>query len=73
MYECIVVKPYRADPALLYAEGDLDMETDAEDNEIEELQPGQANSETSSTRGIDSYSDRSWDSRGGSPMDESSI
>ena len=71
MYECVAVKPYRADPALLYAEGDLDMESDAEDEEIEELMPRQAPSETSSTRGADSYSDGSWNSRGVSPMDES--
>ena len=69
MYECIVVKPELANPALLNAEGDLDMESDADDEEIEELQ-GQVYSETPNTRGIDGYSDRSWDSRGGSPMDE---
>jgi len=69
MYECVVVDSYHADPAILYAEGDLDMESDAEDEEIEELNPRQAHSETSSTRATDGFSEGSWDSRGGSPME----
>ena len=70
MYECVVVNPKPADPNVLYAEGDMDMESDADDDEVEELNPHQTYSETSSTRGTDGYSDRSWDSRAGSPMVE---
>lgn len=69
MYECIVVKPYHADSDVLYAEGDLDNESDAEDDDLDEFELGQVHSETSSTRGTDGFSDVS--SRGASPMDES--
>ena len=65
MYECVVVAPYRADPKVLNAEGDLDGESDADDEDIEELMPRRAHSVTSSTRGTDG----SWGSRGGTPMD----
>jgi hypothetical protein len=64
MYECVVVTPYRPDPKVLNAEGDLDGESDADDEDIEELSR-RARSVTSSTRGTDG----SWDSRGGTPMD----
>jgi hypothetical protein len=69
MYECIAVKPYRADLGVLYAEGDLDNESDAEDDDLEEFELGQVGSETSSTRGTDGFSNVS--SRELSPMDES--
>ena len=59
MYECIIVKPYRAEYQVLNAEGDLDGESDASDMEIDAVRLRRAHSVTSSTRG-----------EVGSPMDE---
>ena len=65
IYECVMVEPYRADPKILNAEGDLDGEQDAPDAEIEELPLlRMAHSVTSSTRA--EAGSREW-----SPMDES--
>lgn len=74
MYECVVVEPYRAEHDILYAEGPVDNEMDADDDDIEELiSPRRVHSVTSSTGGTHGSSPRgthvSWDSRGGSPMD----
>ena len=65
IYECVMVEPYRADPKILNAEGDLDGEHDAPDEDIEELSLlRMAYSVTSSTRA--EAGSRDW-----SPMDES--
>lgn len=69
MYECIAVKPYHADLDILYAEEDLDNESDVEDDDLEEFELDQVDSETSNTRGTDKFSDIS--SQDASPMDES--
>jgi hypothetical protein len=68
MYECVIVKPRRANHEELYADGILNGESD---EEPEDWILNRARSITSSTRRTGSYSDGSWDSRGASPMDES--
>jgi hypothetical protein len=76
IYECIVVRPYdeeqtRAPDEVLNEEGELDGESDADDQDvgedIDDLMEDTPNSVTSSSHGAD----LSWDSRIGSPMDES--
>jgi hypothetical protein len=63
VYECVIVKPYRAADEILDAEGDLDGESDVSDidmNEFRARRDSGSQSVTSSTRG-----------EVGSPMDES--
>ena len=81
MYECLIVKPVPGDPAVMNAEGPLDNETDADDDDVEELILYRTQSVTSTNRGTDGSDDRGTDvssshgtdgyidSRNGSPMD----
>lgn len=76
IYDCIVVRPYdeeqvRAPDEVLNEEGELDGESDADDQDvgedIDDLMEDASDIVASSSRGPDI----SWNSRGGSPMDES--
>ena len=76
IYDCIVVRPYdeeqtRAPDEVLNEEGELDGESDADDEDVGEDVDELMENVTDSVASRNRRTDNSWDSRGGSPMDES--